>query len=161
MNRSDQRWRILAIVAEAYGRSGGIAQFNRNLLEALAVDPDIDLRVLALFGSMTPDVPRSLTFAVPASGRKVGFALAALREALRKRPDLVLNGTVGFGPLALPLKAMSRGQLWTTSHGIDVWQHGERVHSRPSARLERDSRRAHPDPSQYDRPGTLHGRPTT
>jgi len=114
-------------VAEAYGRSGGIAQFNRNLLEAMAAHDEIDLRVLALYGEVTPDVPQSLTFAVPTAGSKVGFAMAALKEAVRKRPNLVLNGTVGFGPLALPLKAISHGQLWTTTHGIDVWQPGPRL----------------------------------
>jgi phosphatidylinositol alpha-1,6-mannosyltransferase len=127
MKRSDQRWRILAIVAEAYGRSGGIAQFNRNLFEAMTAHDDVDLHVLALLGSTTPDVPRSLTFAVPAPGNKLGFALAALRKAAGLRPDLVLNGTVGFGPLALPLRLMSRAKLWTTTHGVDVWQPGPRL----------------------------------
>jgi phosphatidylinositol alpha-1,6-mannosyltransferase len=128
MNRSVQeRWRILAIVAEAYGCSGGIAQFNRNLFEAVTAHDDIDLHVLALLGSPTPDVPRSVSFSVPSPGKKIGFALAALRKTAGLRPDLILNGTVGFGPLALPLTIVSRAKLWTTTHGVDVWQPGPRV----------------------------------
>jgi glycosyltransferase involved in cell wall biosynthesis len=127
MARSNHRLRILAIVAEAYGRSGGIAQFNRNLLDALASHGGIDLRVLALYGETTPEVPGSINFAVPAPGNKTGFAMAVLRDALRYRPDLVLNGTVGFGPLALPVKMLCRGRLWTTTHGVDVWHAGPRL----------------------------------
>jgi len=127
MKRSDQRWRILALVAEAYGSSGGIAQFNRNLFEAIAAHDDIDLHVLGLLGSTSPDVPRSLTFAVPSPGRKLGFGLAVLRGTAGLRPDLIINGTVGFGPLALPLKIVSRARMWTTTHGVDVWQPGPRL----------------------------------
>ena len=76
-------------MAEAYGRSGGIAQFNRNLFEAITAHDDIELHVLALLGSATPDVPRSVTFSVPAPGNKLGFALAALRATAARRPDLI------------------------------------------------------------------------
>ena len=127
MNRAEHRWRILAIVAEAYGRSGGIAQFNRNLFDAIAAHDDIELHALALIGSATSDVPRSVTFSVPAPGNKLGFALAAMRATAARRPDLILNGTVGFGPLALPLTMLSRAKLWTTTHGVDVWQPGPRL----------------------------------
>ena len=128
MNRSEQRrWRVLAIVAEAYGRSGGIAQFNRNVFEAMTAHDDIELHVMGLLGSTTPDVPRAVTFSVPSPGSKMGFALAAVRKTAGLRPDLILNGTVGFGPLALPLTLLSRARLWTTTHGVDVWQPGPRL----------------------------------
>jgi glycosyltransferase involved in cell wall biosynthesis len=127
MSRAEPKWRILAIVAEAYGRSGGIAQFNRNLIDALAARDDVELRVLGLFGSATPEAPRRVTFAVPAPGNKIGFALEVVRRSALWRPDLILNGTVGFGPLALAAKGLARAKLWTTSHGVDVWQPGARL----------------------------------
>jgi glycosyltransferase involved in cell wall biosynthesis len=120
-------YRILAVVAEAYGRSGGIAQFNRNLLEAVAAHDDVELRTLALFGDGSADAPPRVGFEVPSPARKAGFALAAVAAAATRRPDLILNGTVGFGPLVLPLKLGVRARLWTTSHGVDVWQPGPRL----------------------------------
>ncbi|HXV76392.1 MAG TPA: glycosyltransferase family 4 protein [Candidatus Polarisedimenticolaceae bacterium] len=113
----------MAVVAEAWGRSGGIAQFNRNLIEAVADRPAVELSVLALLGA-TDGAPAAVDVRVPAPGSKTGFARAALVLARRARPELILNGTVGFGPLALALKAIGRARLWTTSHGIDVWQPG-------------------------------------
>jgi len=121
------RARVLALVSDAWGGEGGIAQFNRNLLEALAARGDLAIEALGLTGRAAATPTGGARWSVPRPGSKLGFALAALVRTLRSRPALVLSGLAGFGPLALPLARLVRARLWTLTHGIEIWQPGPRL----------------------------------
>ncbi len=118
-----RRKRVLALVAEAYGSGGGIGQFNRHLLDALALRKDLDVRALGLHGDTNCGEPDGLRWWAPARG-KVRFALRSFREAVTFNPDLIISGLIGFGGLAMPLKLLMRARLWSVTHGWEAWQPG-------------------------------------
>jgi glycosyltransferase involved in cell wall biosynthesis len=121
------RARVLALVPDAWGGEGGIARFNRNLLEALASRGDLALDALGLLGRREAAAVDGVRWSVPSPGSKPGFALAALARAIRTRPSLVLCGLAGFGPLALGLARLVGARMWTLTHGVEVWQPGPRL----------------------------------
>jgi len=118
--------RVLALVAEAYGSSGGIAQFNRHLLDALALRADLEVRALGLYGGTDRGEPPGLLWKAPYPG-KAAYAFGALREAVAFNPDLIVSGLIGFGGLAVPLKRLTRSRLWSVTHGWEAWQPGPRA----------------------------------
>ena len=121
-----KRRRVLALVAEAYGSGGGIGQFNRHLLDALALRDDLSVRALGLYGATGCGEPDGLVWKAPARG-KVAFALGSLRDAIAFNPDLIISGLIGFGRLAVPLKILTRSRLWSVTHGWEVWQPAART----------------------------------
>ncbi|NIL99720.1 MAG: glycosyltransferase [Acidobacteria bacterium] len=118
-----RRRRVLALVAEAYGSGGGIGQFNRHLLDALALREDLDVRALGLYGRTNCGEPDGLEWWAPARG-KVSYALRSFREAVTFNPDLIISGLIGFGGLAMSLKILTRSRLWSVTHGWEAWQPG-------------------------------------
>lgn len=114
--------RLTALMTDAYGGTGGIAQFNRHLLDALADDERLDVSALGLAGREGETVPARLDWSIPAPSDKVRFAAAAALSGLFSRPRIVLAGHTHLGPLAHPLAAVSGARVWTSTHGIDVWR---------------------------------------
>ncbi len=120
------RRRVLALLPGAFGESGGIARYGRDLLRALAAREDLEVRALGLHGDPTAVAPASVHWRVPAPGGKLGFAAAVLAEALAGRPRLVVSGLAGFAPLALAARALG-ARLWTLTYGQEVFQAGSRI----------------------------------
>ena len=118
------RRRVLALMAEAYGCSGGIAQFNRHLLDAMAQRDDLELRALGFHGATGAGEPAALHWRAPARGGKPGFALESIASGLAFRPDLVISGLIGFGGIAALLKALTGARLWSVLHGWEAWKPG-------------------------------------
>ncbi|MSP26582.1 MAG: glycosyltransferase family 4 protein [Myxococcales bacterium] len=112
----------LGLFPGAYGDEGGIAQFNRHLLDALAADPRIDLTALGLAGNPAVLAPRSLRWRIPATGSAANFGLSAAAAALAHRPRVVISGHAHFGALAYPIATLARARLLTITHGVEVWQ---------------------------------------
>jgi glycosyltransferase involved in cell wall biosynthesis len=121
-----RRRAVLALLGDAWGGDGGIAQFNRNLLEALAARGDLAIDALGLNGRREAPAASGVHWSIPRSGSKAAFAFAALLHALRARPALVLCGLFGLGPLALPLARLVRARTWTLTHGVEIWAPGSR-----------------------------------
>lgn len=115
---------LTALVTDAYGATGGIAQFNRHLLDALADDERLDARALGLAGDRHAPAPRGLDWSIPAPGSKLRYGAAVVRASLVKRPGIVLAGHTHLGSLAHPIAALARAPVWTTTHGIEVWRRG-------------------------------------
>ncbi len=113
---------LTALVTDAYGGRGGIARFNRNLLDALAEDERLEVCALGLSGEPARDVPARLTWSVPAPNDKLRFSLAAAAATARRPPRIMLSGHVGVGAACYPLAQLARARLWTTTHGIEVWE---------------------------------------
>ena len=114
---------VLALVTDAWGGRGGIAQYNRDLLEALANQPTIEsIQVLTRHG---PDSADSVPPKVSSSGPfgKLRFTLAAVISAMRiKRPFVVFCGHINFAPLAGALNLMTGAPIWLQVHGTEAWQ---------------------------------------
>src|SRR5262245_18787677 len=94
--------RILALVTDAFGGRGGIAQYNRDFLASLVrCDSVSEVIVLPRFaGESTESLPASLHQLRPIKG-KLLYSLYAMKLALTYKIDLVFCGHVFMVPLAM------------------------------------------------------------
>ena len=115
--------RVLALVSDAFGGSGGIAKFNRDLLTALAAMPECaDVTVLPrLTGSYVDEVPPRVTVVARATAGKLAFIRQTIREALHGHVDLVISGHINMAPIGAILSAVKRAPSLLIIHGIDAW----------------------------------------
>jgi len=124
--------RILALMTDAFGGSGGIAQYNRHLLSSLAGCDLVDEVVVLPRGAETsPDeLPHGLRQLGPVRGR-LAYSLAALREARARRPfHVVFCGHLFMAPLATVIAKLLRARLWVQVHGIEAWQESPSLYRR-------------------------------
>lgn len=124
MTARPERPRLLALVTDAFGGRGGIAQYNRDFLTAAAAD--VDVIVLPRQAPDAPSPPAGVRQMRPPRGR-AGFALTALRLAsgLGAR-DVVFCGHVNLGPVAVLAAQAAGAQLMAQAHGIEVWERPSR-----------------------------------
>src|SRR5690348_12726657 len=114
-----QDLRILALVTDAFGGHGGIAQYNRDLCTALAACEGVGEvivlpRAVATEPGKLPARARQLD---PRSG-KLAYLLAVLRTAQTERPiDVVFCGHLFMAPLAAIVAKRLRARLWVQVHG--------------------------------------------
>jgi asparagine synthase (glutamine-hydrolysing) len=117
--------RILALVTDAFGGHGGIAQFNRDLLTAACADPEVSTvvampRLMRAASEAQPLKLRYLTGALHSVPRYIG---AVLGTALAwRRFDLVVCGHINLLPLARVAQAITRGRLVLVVYGVEAWQ---------------------------------------
>jgi phosphatidylinositol alpha-1,6-mannosyltransferase len=116
---------VLALVTDAWGGRGGIAQYNRDFLGAIA--PTTALRVLPRHA---PDpvtgLPVGAMQAPPRAGRW-RYAVAALLDALWHRPDIVFCGHLYMAPLAAVIARLCKAKLIVQAHGIEAWPRPSRA----------------------------------
>jgi phosphatidyl-myo-inositol dimannoside synthase len=128
------RLRVLALVTEAFGGRGGIAQYNRDFLSALTrCDRVGDVTVLPRFSAgAVSTLPPGVRQLRPVES-KVGYSISALLTALTLEPiDCVFCGHLLMAPLAATICKVLNVPLWLQVHGAEVFWH------EPSA-LERRS----------------------
>jgi phosphatidylinositol alpha-1,6-mannosyltransferase len=112
--------RCLSLVSDAFGGRGGIAQYNRDFLGAVANN---GLAILVL-PRRAPDpftLPPGISQAAPRLGR-VAYIQSALRSALDRPVDMVFCGHLHMAPLALLIARRHRAKLIVQMHGIEAWQ---------------------------------------
>lgn len=129
--------RLLALVTDAYGGTGGIARYNCDLLGALAACAAI-ARVVTLPRTDTGLVEDAGGKIVQLPGRrgKAAYVLEACRTARRRRPlDVVFCGHLYSVPLAAALARLLGARLWIQIHGIEAWP-------RPGALVRRAAEQA-------------------
>lgn len=116
--------RILALVTDAYGAGGGIAQYNRDLFQALAsADTVGEVVVVTRNGSAAkaaiPDKMRQL----PTRSGRLAFIVQALSAMRKHGPfDVIFCGHLYMAPLAALLAKATGTPLWLQIHGIEAWQ---------------------------------------
>ena len=136
--------RMLALVTDAYGGHGGIARYNRDFFEALAVNDTIrEIQILprhaeitnrhsgdrqdggsaargtdaGAAGSRNPAVKQLRpTFSKPL------YSLRALFLTLQFRPNVLFCGHLYMTPLAAALSSLLRIPLWVQVHGVEVFE---------------------------------------
>jgi len=124
--------RILALVTDAFGGHGGIAQYNRDFLSALAgCDRVGDVIVLPRAAARLPDrMPSGVRQLRPVKGR-FAYSFAALEKARAHRPfDVVFCGHLFMLPLAAVVAKLLNARLWVQVHGLEAWQNVPRLHRR-------------------------------
>ena len=118
---------MLALVTDAFGGRGGIAQYNRDFLGALAGAGAVSsITVLPRLAPDPVETPTGITQDPPRRDR-VRYAVAALRAALTKRPDLIFCGHLYMAPLCALIARLTRAKLIVQMHGIEAWPRPSRL----------------------------------
>ncbi|MEK6302319.1 MAG: glycosyltransferase family 4 protein [Acidobacteriota bacterium] len=124
---------ILALMPDPYGGFGGIAQYNRDLLDSLAKSDRVEQIV-----SLTRHLPDSDPGLKPAPlklvqhflpGSATRYVMAALRHAQGLRPDAIVCGHINLLPVAGMLKSLTGASLILEAYGIEAWQRPRRMRS--------------------------------
>jgi phosphatidylinositol alpha-1,6-mannosyltransferase len=112
---------LLALVGDAFGGRGGIAQYNRDFLTALSESGAVaSVTVLPRLAPDPPSPPVTIRQLSPHLRRSV-YSLAALRSALSRRFDIVFCGHVFMASLALKVARLKHSKLIIQTHGIEAW----------------------------------------
>jgi phosphatidylinositol alpha-1,6-mannosyltransferase len=112
---------MLAIVTDAFGGRGGIAQYNRDFLGALAETGTVSS--IAVVPRHAPDqavLPERIK-QTRARFSRISYSLAAVRTALSQPVDVVFCGHLFMAPLAALIKRLKRAKLIVQTHGIEAW----------------------------------------
>lgn len=120
--------RLLALVSDCYGMGGGIARYNRDLVEGLAAG-GAHILVLPRHGRVEgSDLPAGVCQEPPVFNR-LWYSLRSLWIGWRRGPfDIVFCGHVYMAPIAWAIARLIGARFWLQAHGTDVWE------SRPELR---------------------------
>jgi glycosyltransferase involved in cell wall biosynthesis len=133
--------RVLFLHLDSFGRHGGIAKFNRDLLSAIASHPACrEVVAIPRYLPRPPEpIPAKVRFDTGGLGGKLRYLLRCLGYAIGGgRFDLILCGHVNLLPFAA-LWQPATGR-WPTLfiHGIEVWQRpGNPLVARIAAKVDR------------------------
>jgi phosphatidylinositol alpha-1,6-mannosyltransferase len=118
----------LALLTDAYGGRGGIAQYNRDLTAALAGVPSLDaVEILPRVApAPTGALPAKVTQHPPHFSR-LAYIVAAWRLAARLRPDVIFCGHLFMAPLGLALARLFKARLIVQAHGVEAWARPPRL----------------------------------
>lgn len=111
--------RVLALTNDTLGSMGGIAQYLRDFMTALAGDGRFEI-------TMLPRVGRAVAGAVPGvrelapMKNRTQFALRAMVQALRGF-DLVYCGHPHLAQISAAVAKLARAKLVVQGYGVDVW----------------------------------------
>lgn len=122
--------RILALVPDAFGGHGGIAQYNRDFLTALCRDERVAevVAIPRVVPNPLEPLPVKLVFDVAAASGVVRYLTRVAKAVLAPGSfDLVCCGHIHLLPLAWGIARLLGKPLWLLIYGIEVW--------RPTSRL--------------------------
>ena len=115
---------VLALVSNAYGGRGGIALYNRNLLNALSRHRHTG-KIVALPRSITyrlEEMPRNLSYIENAAGGKFRYLFACVRAAFSiPRIDLIVCGHLHLLPFAYFLRLFFKCPVVPVIYGVEAW----------------------------------------
>jgi phosphatidylinositol alpha-1,6-mannosyltransferase len=118
---------FLALVTDAFGGYGGIAQYNRDFLGALAASEAASS--ITVLPRMAPE-PIAAPATVRQKRARLGrftYSVMALWIAFRQRTDVVFCGHLYMAPLAWPIARLKGAKLILQLHGIEVWSRPSRL----------------------------------
>jgi phosphatidylinositol alpha-1,6-mannosyltransferase len=119
--------RLLTLVTDAYGERGGIAKFNRDMINALCTHPAAREVVVLPRRISDPShighIPANVRFVTKGARNKLSYLISLLRVlADRERFDGILCGHINLLPLAALAARLERAPLLLVVHGIDAWK---------------------------------------
>src|SRR5579862_3297585 len=115
---------MLALVPDAFGACGGIAQYNRDFFGALAAMSSIT--VLPRHAPDSVALPESIRQLRAQSGR-FAYSIATLRTAMFQSVDVVFCGHLFMAPLAMLVAWLKNAKLIVQAHGIEAWPRPSRM----------------------------------
>jgi phosphatidylinositol alpha-1,6-mannosyltransferase len=122
---------MLALVTDAFGGRGGIAQYNRDFLSVLAgAGPEgVAVRSITVLPRHAPDqatLPTGIQQMPPRASR-VAYALTALAVAFTRQVDVVFCGHLYMASVAALVARLKGSKLVIQTHGIEAWPRPSRV----------------------------------
>lgn len=117
---------LLAFVTDAFGGRGGIAQYNRDLLGAVAGAGTVSVRVLPRLAP-DPAATHPGNSQDPPRLHRGRYVVSALRAALTERADIVFCGHLYMAPLCVFIARLTRAKLIIQMHGIEAWPRPSRL----------------------------------
>lgn len=116
---------IAYLATDAYGGRGGIALYNRDMIEALIGDPangcvDVLPRIA---GNGVDPIPTAVHWHAAASGGAKAFIGEALKLAIKRRGslDLIYCGHINLLPVARMIKLITGAPILLAIYGIEAW----------------------------------------
>jgi phosphatidylinositol alpha-1,6-mannosyltransferase len=117
----------LALVTDAFGGHGGIAQYNRDFLAAIAEGTAVSsITVLPRHAPEPIAAPGAINQIAARPGR-VAYAARALLAAFGGRIDVVFCGHLYMAPLAWLIARLKGAKLVVQTHGIEAWPRPSRL----------------------------------
>jgi phosphatidyl-myo-inositol dimannoside synthase len=113
------------LLTDGYGGFGGVAQYNRDVIEALdGLDEIRQIEVLPrLADEVTGSLPAKMVHSLSGLGGAARFALVSLKRGLfGPKPDIVMCAHANLVGLAWLIAAIRRVPLMLVTYGVDVWQ---------------------------------------
>jgi phosphatidyl-myo-inositol dimannoside synthase len=124
-------------VTDAFGGHGGIAQYNRDFLAALAANEAVgEILVLPRLGHTQDDEASAGVLQRRSVMNRFAYAARAFAEAARLKPDVVFSGHLYHGGLALALARIHGARLVSQLHGTEIWKPVSRLHLLPLERSD-------------------------
>jgi glycosyltransferase involved in cell wall biosynthesis len=128
--------KIYAFVPDAYGGHGGISVFNRDLLSAFALHPNVE-GVTALPRVMSrpmEPLPERIVFRSEAANSSFGYFRTLIRDLPRiARSDILYCGHLNYAPLVSGLGRLFGIPVIGALYGIDAWNPSEKRTRRNAA----------------------------
>jgi phosphatidylinositol alpha-1,6-mannosyltransferase len=118
---------LLALVNDAFGGRGGIAQYNRDFLSALAeCGATSSITILPRYAPDRVTVPAGVQQLPPRSSR-IAYAVSSVGAVRSRRVDVVFCGHLYLGPLAMLVARLGGAKLIVQLHGIEAWRRPTRL----------------------------------
>lgn len=116
--------KILALLSIGYGGRGGIAQYNRDFVDALAASPDVsEVHVLQRMQTdAAGTVPAKVRLEEGGERGDLAYGVRALRATVLRRPDVIVCGHINLLPLATVLGTLARCPVVLGVYGVEVWR---------------------------------------
>jgi phosphatidyl-myo-inositol dimannoside synthase len=112
---------LLVLVTDAFGGRGGIAQYNRDFLSALAKGGAVSsITVLPRHAPERIAAPATINQIAARRGR-LAYSAMALLTAFRRRTDIVFCGHLYMAPLAWLIARLKGAKRIVQLHGIEAW----------------------------------------
>jgi phosphatidyl-myo-inositol dimannoside synthase len=118
---------LLALVTDAFGGRGGIAQYNRDLLGALVEAGVVSCIHVLPRRTVDPVAPPDGVIQERPRPGRFGYCVGALHAALWRAVDIVFCGHLYMAPLAAVIARLKRAKLVIQTHGIEAWDRPSRL----------------------------------
>src|SRR5690242_13926539 len=113
---------LLALVTDAFGGRGGIAQYNRDFLSALAESGTASSIIVVPRRAPEPIAKALPVQQLSPKSSRLSYAVATFFAAAIRSVDVVSSAHIHLAPLAAVIARAARATLIVQLHGIEAWK---------------------------------------